>query len=65
MAGDRVRLVFVTPPAVVYKWRGLPIDGIVGLEEGLIRELRPLWNRRGNKGDPEPEDEEEDALPVQ
>lgn len=44
--------------------RDLPSNGIAGLEEGLIRELRPSWNRRGNKGDSELEDEEEDALPV-
>ena len=51
MAGDKVRLYFVTPPAVVYKWEGiLPSNGIAGLEEGLIRELRPSWNRQGNKG---------------
>ncbi len=29
------------------RWRGLPVDLILGLEEGLIRELQPKWNRRG------------------
>ncbi len=29
------------------RWRGLPVDLIPGLEEGLIRELQPKWNRRG------------------
>ena len=29
-------------------WQGLPVDLVLGLEAGLIRELRPAWNRRGN-----------------
>ena len=28
-------------------WNGMPIDVIAGLEEGLIRRLSPIWNRRG------------------
>ena len=28
-------------------WRGLPVDTIAGLEEGLIRLFQPPWNRRG------------------
>jgi hypothetical protein len=28
-------------------WKGLPIDPIAGLEEGLIREWHPPWNLRG------------------
>jgi uncharacterized protein len=31
-------------------WHGLPIDMVSGLEDGLIRELRPIWNRRGLGG---------------
>ena len=27
--------------------RGLPVDPIAGLEEGLIREMQPKWNKRG------------------
>ena len=28
-------------------WNGLPLDLIAGLEEGLIRQMQPAWNRRG------------------
>lgn len=31
-------------------WQGLPVDLVLGLEAGLIREFRPPWNRRGNGG---------------
>ena len=28
-------------------WKGLPVDTVVGLESGLVRNIRPPWNRRG------------------
>ena len=28
---------------------GLPIDPVAGLEEGLIRDIKPTWNRRGSR----------------
>jgi hypothetical protein len=34
----------VPPPETV---NGLPVDMVLGLEEGLIRSWRPIWNRRG------------------
>ena len=27
---------------------GLPIDPVAGVEEGLIRDIKPKWNRRGS-----------------
>jgi hypothetical protein len=30
------------------EWNGLPVNTIAGLEEGLIREFKPVWNRRGS-----------------
>ena len=41
--------IFIFVPEPLY-WRGLPIDMVLGVEEGLIRELRPIWNRRGLGG---------------
>jgi len=29
-------------------WRGLPVDLVLCIEAGLIREFRPAWNRGGN-----------------
>jgi hypothetical protein len=46
-ARANVDVYVVTPPAIIHRWHDLPIDGIGGLEEGLIREMQPLWNRRG------------------
>ena len=34
--------VIVTSPMTL---NGLPVDGVAGLEEGLIRSWRPVWNR--------------------
>jgi hypothetical protein len=42
-ADVRVLTAIVSP----ISWQGLPIDPIAGLEEGLIRELQPIWNIRG------------------
>jgi hypothetical protein len=47
-AGSSVEVFTISPPA--FDWRGLPIDLVAGLEEGLIRSMRPLWNRRGMGG---------------
>ena len=44
-SGAEVRVLATT--CVPIAWNGLPIDPIVGLEEGLIRALRPAWNLRG------------------
>jgi hypothetical protein len=45
--GAKVATYYATPPAVISHWNKLPIDGIAGLEEGLIRNIRPPWNNRG------------------
>ncbi len=48
LAQGRIVEVFVlSPPA--FEWRGLPVDLVAGLEEGLIRSMRPIGNRRGNR----------------
>ena len=36
-----------TPSGVPHWLDGLPIDLVTGLEDGLIKHLRPEWNRRG------------------
>jgi hypothetical protein len=41
--------VFILVPRPLY-WRGLPINMVAGVEEGLIRELKPIWNIRGRAG---------------
>ncbi|GBQ47224.1 hypothetical protein AA18890_2733 [Komagataeibacter europaeus LMG 18890] len=45
--------VYVIMPEKDLKLNGvLPVDLVAGLEEGLIRAIKPKWNRRGNrKGD--------------
>lgn len=45
--GQTVEIYTLSPPA--HEWNGLPVDLIAGLEEGLIRSLRPVWNRRSNR----------------
>ena len=47
-AGSTVEVYALTPPQI--EWRGLPVDLVAGIEEGLIRTLRPAWNRRSNRG---------------
>ena len=46
-AGGSVQVLVATPPA--FEWNGLPVDGAAGLETGLIRLIKPDWNRQGNK----------------
>lgn len=46
-AGHIVQVLVATPPA--FEWNGLPVDGAAGLETGLIRLIKPEWNRQGNK----------------
>lgn len=43
--GRSVEAFTVVPAPIT--WRGLPIDPVVGLEEGLIRFVKPEWNLRG------------------
>ena len=44
-AGSTVTVLTIVPRPM--RRKGLPIDPIAGLEQGLIRELDPSWNRRG------------------
>ncbi|WP_187276711.1 GIY-YIG nuclease family protein [Methylobacterium sp. WL30] len=44
-AGRTVEVFTIVPEPINY--RGLPIDPVVGLEEGLIRFVKPEWNLRG------------------
>lgn len=44
--GRRVEILAAFPEPGV--WRDLPVDLVLGLESGLIREFNPPWNRRGN-----------------
>jgi hypothetical protein len=46
-SGGIVQVLVATPPA--FEWNGLPVDGAAGLETGLIRLIKPEWNRQGNK----------------
>jgi hypothetical protein len=43
--GDTVEVCVACPPAL--EWNGLPVDGAAGLETGLIRLIRPHWNKQG------------------
>lgn len=45
LAGHAVEVFTIVPEPMEHK--GLPIDAVVGLEEGLIRFVRPEWNLRG------------------
>jgi hypothetical protein len=36
-------------PALETGRHGLPVDYLVGLEAGLIQDIKPAWNRRGRK----------------
>lgn len=44
-AGKEVEVFIIVPPPETTN--GLPVDMVLGLEEGLIRSWRPVWNRRG------------------
>jgi hypothetical protein len=46
-AGRIIQVLVATPPP--FEWNGLPVDGAAGLETGLIRLIKPNWNRQGNK----------------
>jgi hypothetical protein len=41
----QVEVLAIIPEPI--RWHDMPVDTIAGLEAGLIRELRPQWNRRG------------------
>ena len=43
--GDKVVVCVACPPNL--EWNGLPVDGAAGLETGLIRLIRPPWNKHG------------------
>jgi hypothetical protein len=43
--GADVEVFTVIPPPATFN--GLPVDMVLGLEAGLIRSWRPVWNRRG------------------
>ena len=43
-AGREVELLTAIPGQST--WNGLPVDLVPGLEAGLLRELRPSWNKR-------------------
>jgi hypothetical protein len=42
-----VEVYMLVPTPDELSYHGLPIDIIAGVEEGLIRAVRPLWNIRG------------------
>ena len=44
-AGSKVTVLTIVPRPM--RRNGLPVDPIVGLEEGLIRAWQPSWNIRG------------------
>lgn len=44
--GQVVEIYTLIPPS--HAWKGLPVDLIAGIEEGLIRSMRPVRNRRSN-----------------
>jgi hypothetical protein len=46
-SGAVVQVLVVTPPEL--EWNGLPVDGAAGLETGLIRLIKPAWNRQGHR----------------
>jgi hypothetical protein len=43
--GKRVAVLIATPHPL--DWNGLPVNTAAGLEAGLIRKLRPIWNILG------------------
>jgi hypothetical protein len=48
--GAEVEVLTIVPPPMTLPG-GLPFDSVAGLEEGLIRSWRPIWNRRGMGGE--------------
>jgi hypothetical protein len=45
-SGSRVA-TYILIPNEPLQWRGLPVDPILGIEQGLIEIVCPPWNRRG------------------
>lgn len=45
LESDDVEVLTVVPEDA--DWNGLPVNTIAGLEAGLIKALKPAWNRRG------------------
>jgi len=43
--GHGVKVIVATPEPL--EWRGLPVNGVAGLEAGLIQMFRPGWNITG------------------
>ncbi|MGH1405127.1 MAG: hypothetical protein ACRBBJ_01055 [Rhodomicrobiaceae bacterium] len=46
---QKLSLLAAFPPNTT--WNGLPIDGVMGLESGLIKKLNPPWNIKGKPRD--------------
>lgn len=46
-AGSVVEVYMLVPDDTLLTYKDLPVDVIAGVEEGLIRHLRPIWNIRG------------------
>jgi hypothetical protein len=62
LQGSRVSVLAFIPREPSFECRaGLPINVVAGLEEGLIRDLRPAWNRRGLQFEELKEEAEEEA----
>ena len=57
--GREIDIYTIVPPSKTVN--GLPVDMVVGLEEGLIRSWRPVWNVRG-MGGPDAVDESETEM---
>jgi len=53
--GKQVRVLYLTPPTKPIWRHNLLINLIEGIEAGLIKELQPIWNRRGLVRDEEDE----------
>lgn len=46
---QKLSLLAAFPPNTT--WNGLPVDGVMGLESGLIKKLNPPWNIKGKPRD--------------
>jgi len=46
-AGKEVKVFFISPDEHTVPWKGLSLNVIAGLEEGLIQDLQPVWNSHG------------------
>jgi hypothetical protein len=49
-AGSRIELMALSPEPT--EWHGLPVNTAVGLEAGLIDQLKPVWNLLNKRQDP-------------